>query len=1248
MKSLIRNLIIIVAILIWMTTAIIPPSSKLRLGKDLAGGFTLTYGVQKGEAGDPVTKDDIEQLTSVLMERLDPRGIYDITIVAQGTNQIEISVPAPSPEVVELRAAFEAALGDLEGSSVDSDEIDEALRAQGTDRAARLEALAGGNADQLAVLTAAAEAYDRLEETTSEYRQLLADRAAEIEPLEENIRNLIAARNALLDEAEAAGADRAALLAAVNAGEAERPIAVQELREQHTESPEIVAAIDAFVEADTAINAAEAELEAAEDRWASVIDPVEIEAADLSIAFEESRNEALRTSIDIEEVRSVLALDTRSRSYKDTASGELRELPSPREIALDRLRTQYPPLAEKIDAVTTAYDAYRAKSRGYDDPKELIRMLRGAGVLTFRIAVTTEDTGIPIQAIRQELQEGGPSNIRSSSAVRWYPLDSLEAWYDSPEEFEFLQSDTAGYFRTRRGVVAEMYDGVVYLLMYTTPERALTEQSGEWQVTGSSPTQDQNGLPAVSFQLDVPGGILFGQLTGNNIDAPMAILLDDRVYSIANIEGKITRSGQITGSFTQEDVQYLVRVLNAGSLQSRLTEEPIAQSTIGPRLGRDNLQRGVEAGILSLIVVSIFMMVYYFFAGAIANVALLSNAIIILGAMSVNRATFTMPGIAGVVLTFGMAVDANVLIFERIREELKRGVDIKTAIRLGYEKALSTIIDGNVTNLIVCVVLVLAGTAEVKGFGITLGIGIVATLFSALFITRQIFTIYTDVFGGERLSMLPIAWKRLDQLLSPEIDWIGIRKVMYVFSAAMVIAGIGLTWNTWEEMLDTEFRGGVSLTFSFGTDPETGEQITLPRAEVEQRIDAWVEQAYADGVLDETQRRALLEASILNYNVDQTSGEEFRGSSFVLKTTLTDPQAAEDAINEALGDILDRKPAIEFARSEAERWSEAPVFPVLDETLGRNIGDPLVSDNVRSHLGGVAIVLRNLTIPQTLDAIESRLDQTRQSQEFTAYIGRDVELFGLERADGEADGEALWRSVAVVVSSESTSYFANQSIWESDLASVEWEIVRLSLTEPPSLDQVTTISPAVAAQFRAKAIVSIILSIGGILVYVWIRFGSLRYSFAAVVALVHDVCVALGFLSLTHYIYDTWFGRMMLIEPFKIDLGVIAAMLTIIGYSLNDTIVILDRIRENRGKLAIASASVVNSSINQTISRTMLTSGTTLLAIAIMYWEGGTGIRGFTFAMLCGVLVGTYSSVGVAGPMVFSHAKPMSEKSLKA
>jgi SecD/SecF fusion protein len=264
----------------------------------------------------------------------------------------------------------------------------------------------------------------------------------------------------------------------------------------------------------------------------------------------------------------------------------------------------------------------------------------------------------------------------------------------------------------------------------------------------------------------------------------------------------------------------------------------------------------------------------------------------------------------------------------------------------------------------------------------------------------------------------------------------------------------------------------------------------------------------------------------------------------------------------------------------------------------------------------------------------------RQQPEYARDAGgRDVEVFGLKRGES-GDG---YSRIAVAVYDPDMNYFKNNpEIVDERVASNEWELISTALSQPQSLEQVSSFSSQIAETMKANAIVAIILSLLGILAYIWFRFGSLRYSLAAIVALLHDVLVTLGALALAGYVaHISFFSQTLKIEAFQIDLGVIAALLTVIGYSLNDTIVILDRIRENRGKRPLPTPEIVNNSINQTISRTVLTSVTTLIAVVIIYLAGGGGIRPFAFALLVGIFVGTYSSVAIAAPLVFKgHSKP--------
>jgi SecD/SecF fusion protein len=265
----------------------------------------------------------------------------------------------------------------------------------------------------------------------------------------------------------------------------------------------------------------------------------------------------------------------------------------------------------------------------------------------------------------------------------------------------------------------------------------------------------------------------------------------------------------------------------------------------------------------------------------------------------------------------------------------------------------------------------------------------------------------------------------------------------------------------------------------------------------------------------------------------------------------------------------------------------------------------------------------------------------RDQPDFRDAFGREVQVVGLDAAD-PTDPSKGFTSLAVLVTDPLTDYGkVDFEIWDSRLAAREWALVSHALERPATLEQISEFSSAVAQTFRANAIVAVFLSIAGILVYIWVRFGSLRYSAGAVLALAHDVSIGIGALALSQYIATTAFGQNLLLLEFHIDLEVVAAVLTLIGYSLNDTIVILDRIRENRGKLQFPTAEIVNKSINQTFSRTVLTNLTMIISLMVLYIVGGPGIRAFAYVMLVGMIVGTYSSVAIAAPMVFKgHDKP--------
>jgi len=1179
------KLLLIVLVTAFCVAFMYPPQEKIRLGKDLQGGVSIILQVRIDDSDNWETI--MSQVITVIKQRVNPSGVLDISVQAQGRDRLEIVMPLPSDEVLAARTQYEAILTDIVNKArIPSAELSQALREGNAVARFGGDTTSGGS--RVAQLTRLQLAHDKQQTARAD-----------------------------LDAVEGQDTD---------------PVELAKLQQA---------------------------------------------VADAEYEFENEYEQTLRMSLDERRLVQAVIRPTKpepvigadGKPVLDPVTGQEQQGPSAREVEVGRLKSEFPNVASEIDAMIAAYDSYTSKRKGLDDPDDLLRLLRGAGVLDFHIAVRLSTAvGVNPDQLRTQLMERGPAGV-DSNVARWFAINDLKQWYEKPEQLESLRADPVAYFAGRDLAGAE-YDGKYYLLLYTTDAKSMTHRPGDkWGVDATFRTADDFGRPAVSFRLDDAGGNRMSALTGRHVGEPMAIVLDGEVYSAPTLISQIGKTGVITGSFSDADLTYLIRVLAAGSLEARLLPDPIAINTLGPSVGADNLARGLEACLYSVIAVAVFMLGYYFFAGLVANIALLINGIIIFGVMAMIDGTFTLPGLAGIALTIGMAVDANVLIYERIREELFAGEkDLRIAIKLGYSKALSTIIDGNLTNLIVCVVLIQTATTEIKGFALTLMIGIVASLFTALFVTRTFFGIYTDVFKAKTLPMLPTVFPAIHRLLEPNINWIGLRKICIPFSLAMVIASIALVSMRGEEIFDTEFRGGVSMAMRTAAidanndgEPDTilptGQpaRLSLSLTEVRDRVQAIGTRAAAEldnnpdansddpsaeivrlRVLRELQRASVLTMGTADLHEDGVYSNEFQikvANAAGIKEDATITDTVVGAIVDEFGQQLDITPSVEFSGA-GDPQHTAYTFPITDPDLGQNINEPRYTERVNDYLGGVAIVLRNMDPPVTVRNLEHRIERMRSQPDFRDALGRNVQVIGLEQADS-MDPLKGYRSAVVLVSDEEINYMTGDpDRWDELLAAREWQLVSAALQQPPALTSVSSFSSAVAETLAAGAVVAVVMSLLGILVYIWFRFGSLRYSAASVVALMHDVTIALGLLAFSQLFGHTLFARSLLIEDFHIDLGVVAALLTIIGYSLNDTIVVLDRIRENRGKLLTVSGAVINQSINQTFSRTVITSGTTILATLILYIEGGTGIRSFTFVLLAGLIVGTYSSIAIAAPLI--------------
>jgi SecD/SecF fusion protein len=559
-----------------------------------------------------------------------------------------------------------------------------------------------------------------------------------------------------------------------------------------------------------------------------------------------------------------------------------------------------------------------------------------------------------------------------------------------------------------------------------------------------------NGKPEISMRMNVEGAQTWRRLTAENVGKSIAIVLDDQVYSFPTVQGEIAGgNSSITGNFEINEAKDLANILKAGKLPApaKIVEEAV----VGPSLGQEAIDSGLTSFIIALILVLIFMVFYYSNAGWAADLALFANVFFIMGVLASLGAVLTLPGIAGIVLTLGMAVDANILIYERIREELRAGKGIKLAISDGYSAAYSSIIDANVTSLLSGIVLYVFGSGPIQGFATTLIIGILTSLFSAIFLSRLIFEwrLSKDKNISFSTKLTENAFKNVN------IDWIANRKIYYMISGTIILIGIG----------SMVFRG-----FSTGVDFKGGRSYVV-------RFDESV---------SATDVRAKL--------------VDVFGSAPEVKTFGADNQV---------------KITTSYLIEDPSENADEKVETALTSGLGIS------------------------------------LDQIMSSQKVGATIADDIKV---------AAGYAIFFSLMII-------FF-----------------------------------------------------------YILLRFRKWTYGMGAVVAMAHDVLILLSVFSLA------W-GTL----PFslEVDQAFIAAILTVMGYSINDTVVVFDRIREFLGiHHKSEMKKVINSALNATISRTINTSLTIFFVLFAIFVFGGEVIRGFAFALLIGIVVGTYSSLCIATPIV--------------
>jgi len=679
-----------------------------------------------------------------------------------------------------------------------------------------------------------------------------------------------------------------------------------------------------------------------------------------------------------------------------------------------------------------------------------------------------------------------PGNYSRVGVVKVKDKEKVMSMLTSPEAQKLLPAELKN-IKFLWGK-PEKNNDVVYLYAIKGNREGIPPISGD-VIVDAQATFDQYGNPAVTMQMNGAGAKKWKEMTTQafNDKTGIAIVLDNIVYSAPGVHnGPITGGrSEITGNFSVEESKDLANVLRAGKLPAKA--DIVQSEIVGPSLGKKAIEGGKLSFAIALLLIFLWMFGYYGKAGLASDVALLLNILFIFGILASLNAVLTLPGIAGIVLTIGMAVDANVLIFERVREELRRGKNLREAVDDGFSNALSSILDANITTALTGFILLLFGTGPIKGFATTLLIGIFTSLFTAIFITRHIIEWYLS--KGHQLTFDTKLSKNL--FANVRYDFLGKRKIAYMFSGAVIAIGL----------------------FSIFTNG-------------------------------------------LNPGVDFVGGRTY----IVAFDKNVNPEEVKTALND------------QFVDKDGNKF--AP--------------------DVKNYGG------------------DNQLKITTK--------------FLINEEGEQADEEVQKRLFEGV-----KDYFPKGYTYDDFISSDEnKKIGRM---------QSIKVGPTIADDIKKGAVYAVFGSLFVVFMYILFRFKKWQFSAGAVIAVFHDVLVVLGIFSLT------W-----RIAPFnmEIDQAFIAAILTVIGYSLNDTVVIFDRIREYmKEHHTWALNKKINQALDSTLSRTLNTSLTTLITLIAIFIFGGESIRGFVFALIIGVIVGTYSSLFIATPVMYDLTNKTDEKKKK-
>jgi len=809
--------------------------------------------------------------------------------------------------------------------------------------------------------------------------------------------------------------------------------------------------------------------------------------------------------------------------------------------------------------------------KGKDEAETIKSVISRVGRLEFRI-VAYDDVrnGLNVEDEKKRLGElldankgKGPDEIDvtpldrrfTDVLYRWVPYsDKILAQHRGAENLESFKGDS-GPLEKAPLTPAD------YLMI--RKESAPTRNFTGGDIANAGTGSDQRGGRAVSIALRADRRSEFADFSGDNIGQYMVIVLDDRLaQSPAKINDRldgsfVIESGGI-GGFNEREIKDYLTVIRSGSLQMK--PRLLFENTIGPSLGEAAIKAGVNASIAGLLIVVVFMIAYYRWHGVHATVTLFANCMLLAGILMFLGATVTLPGLAGLILTFGIAVDANILIYERMREEKDRAHSPAQVIKLGFEKALATIVDSHVTAFITALVLYKLGTGPVRGLAVVLMLGLITSIWSALVVGRTIYDVLMETGRMKTIGSMA-------RFVRPDtkIEFMRIGFACLRISAVLVLVSVAsIFFANPDKLFGLDFLGGYKAQVRLSK--------PVTQAEIKTRMDKIFPESDAQVV-------SLTDAN-------------------------SPPGMAHQFLIKVKGEAKTEKQELALLGSEslAERY-EQPIKKALSDLLLPDFTtDMQLQEDTEASTTHVTATLH----------FEGAPDPAKVA----AHLGM---LSQVEATAAGGDGVAVTGKVAGV--GLDPKLIAQRMKSALDQAT---DVPRPSTP----LAESTTIGARVGTELRDSALRAILISFVGIVLYLRLRFREYRYGFAAVIALVHDTAIVLGIVVLVNQM--GWLD-------IEIDLAMIAAFLTIIGYSMNDTIVLFDRVRENLPRMNAPLYDVIDASMNQVLARSLLTSFTvmlTLIVIFIMNIGKRNVLEGFSFSMIIGVIVGTYSSIYVASPML--------------